>query len=61
MSVTHATICLGETPSPGDLLALIGRSSDKRIKAETWDDLDKVWKAGGEALKELGMGVKDRR
>ncbi|KAI0345874.1 hypothetical protein BDW22DRAFT_1353481 [Trametopsis cervina] len=51
-------MCLGTIDSPAAFLAAIGRSAETKLKVETWDEL---WKMDGDAMKEAGLAVKDRR
>ncbi|KAG8766446.1 hypothetical protein FRC12_006876 [Ceratobasidium sp. 428] len=48
----------GSYQSPNDFLAAIGRSSDTKLKAETWDDL---WRMRGEDMKKAGLTPAERR
>ncbi|KAG8739287.1 hypothetical protein FRC10_005815 [Ceratobasidium sp. 414] len=49
---------LGSYKSPSDFLAAIGRSSDTKLKVETWDDL---WRMRGEDMKKAGLTPAERR
>ena len=49
---------LGRYHSPNELLAAIGRSSETKLKVETWDDL---WRMRGEDMKKAGLAVAERR
>jgi hypothetical protein len=55
--------CVGETPTPLELLTKIGRGAEKRLAqhAESWEALNSVWNKGGEGIKDSGLGVRDRR
>ncbi|CEL56104.1 hypothetical protein RSOLAG1IB_07557 [Rhizoctonia solani AG-1 IB] len=44
--------------TPQDLLAAIGRSSETKLKVETWDDL---WRMRGEEMKQAGLAPAERR
>lgn len=44
--------------TPHDLLAAIGRSSETKLKVETWDDL---WRMRGEEMKQAGLAPSERR
>lgn len=48
----------GQYQSPSELLTAIGRSSETKLKAETWDDL---WRMRGEDMKKAGLAVAERR
>ncbi|KAG9120736.1 hypothetical protein FRC07_003645 [Ceratobasidium sp. 392] len=48
----------GSYQSPGDFLAAIGRSSNTKLKVETWDDL---WRTRGEDMKKAGLTPAERR
>ncbi|KAG9119898.1 hypothetical protein FRC07_004853, partial [Ceratobasidium sp. 392] len=48
----------GSYQSPGDFLAAIGRSSNIKLKVETWDDL---WRTRGEDMKKAGLTPAERR
>ncbi|CAE6437001.1 unnamed protein product [Rhizoctonia solani] len=49
---------LGKYQTPHDLLAAIGRSSETKLKVETWDDL---WRMRGEDMKQAGLTPAERR
>ncbi|KAJ3477383.1 hypothetical protein NLI96_g10496 [Meripilus lineatus] len=44
--------------TPEQFLTAIGRSTQTKVTAESWNDL---WKLDGHALKQAGVGVRDRR
>ncbi|KAG8680596.1 Vacuolar fusion protein mon1 [Ceratobasidium sp. 394] len=48
----------GPYQSPTNFLAAIGRSSDTKLKVETWDDL---WRMRGEDMKKAGLTPAERR
>ena len=55
----RALTCVAEHfTDPTAFLTAIGRSSEKKVKADSWEDL---WKLDGIALKKQGMSVQDRR
>ncbi|CAE6416754.1 unnamed protein product [Rhizoctonia solani] len=49
---------LGKYQTPHDLLAIIGRSSETKLKVEAWDDL---WRMRGEEMKQAGLTPAERR
>ncbi|CAE6423299.1 unnamed protein product [Rhizoctonia solani] len=49
---------LGKYQTPQDLLAAIGRSSETKLKVETWDDL---WRMRGGEMKQAGLTPAERR
>ncbi|KAH7338903.1 hypothetical protein B0J17DRAFT_628274 [Rhizoctonia solani] len=49
---------LGKYQTPQDLLAAIGRSSEMKLKVETWDDL---WRMRGGEMKQAGLTPAERR
>ncbi|KAF5315324.1 hypothetical protein D9619_006994 [Psilocybe cf. subviscida] len=44
--------------TPEDFLKAIGRSSETKLSPPSWEEL---WKMDGHAMKEAGLGVRDRR
>ncbi|EIW65826.1 hypothetical protein TREMEDRAFT_35843 [Tremella mesenterica DSM 1558] len=52
-----------EVPTPAEFLTLIGRGVEKRLgsQVESWESLSEIWKKGGKALKNVGLGVRERR
>lgn len=59
--VTNHDSCLfqaGDITTPEQFLTAIGRSTQTKVTAESWNDL---WKLDGHALKQAGVGVRDRR
>ncbi|KAF8602364.1 hypothetical protein BDV93DRAFT_444370 [Ceratobasidium sp. AG-I] len=57
-SIGFLGLNLGRYQSPNEFLAAIGRSSDTKLKVETWDDL---WRMRGEDMKKAGLAVAERR
>ncbi|CUA67474.1 hypothetical protein RSOLAG22IIIB_03126 [Rhizoctonia solani] len=49
---------VGKYQTPQDLLAAIGRSSETKLKVESWDDL---WRMRGEEMKQAGLTPAERR
>ncbi|KAJ3557651.1 hypothetical protein NM688_g1355 [Phlebia brevispora] len=48
----------GKIATPEDFLKAIGRETDTKVTAESWEAL---WKLDGQALKKAGLAVNDRR
>ncbi|ORY24200.1 hypothetical protein BCR39DRAFT_472557 [Naematelia encephala] len=52
-----------ETPNPIDLLSIIGRNAEKRLESQaaSWQSLNEIWRAGGKAMEDAGLGPRERR